>query len=117
MQHVQQIKMALQIAGVTSQESSFVVNGDDDTDGMQIDLLIDRSDNVIDICEMKFTKEPYEMDATEDAKIQNRRSRFIEESGTDKAIHLVLVSAAGVKRNSYSDEFQSVITAESLFDA
>ena len=57
------------------------------------------------------------MDATEDAKIQNRRSRFIEESGTDKAIHLVLVSAAGVKRNSYSDEFQSVITAESLFDA
>ena len=116
--HVSQIKKALGIYGTISTVCSWrSCNSAAGQKGAQIDLLIDRSDNVIDICEMKFTKEPYEMDATEDAKIQNRRSRFIEESGTDKAIHLVLVSAAGVKRNSYSDEFQSVITAESLFDA
>lgn len=116
--HVSQIKKALGIYGTISTVCSWrSCNSAAGQKGAQIDLLIDRSDNVIDICEMKYTKEPYEMDATEDAKIQNRRSRFIEESGTDKAIHLVLVSAAGVKRNSYSDEFQSVITAESLFDA
>lgn len=116
--HVSQIKKALGIYGTISTVCSWrSCNSAAGQKGAQIDLLIDRSDNVIDICEMKFTKEPYEMDATEDAKIQNRRSRFIEESGTDKAIHLVLVSAAGVKRNSYSDEFQSVITAESLFEA
>lgn len=116
--HVSQIKKALGIYGTISTVCSWrSCNSAAGQKGAQIDLLIDRSDNVIDICEMKFTKEPYEMDATEDAKIQNRRSRFIEESGTDKAIHLILVSAAGVKRNSYSDEFQSVITAESLFEA
>ena len=47
-------------------------------------MLIDRYDNVIDICEMKFTKEPYEVDAAEDLKIQNRRTRFIEKSKIKK---------------------------------
>ena len=64
---------------------------------------------------MKYTKEPYEVNEEEYLRLLNRRSRFVAEADTDKAVHLVLVSASGVKRNSYSDEFQSVITSDDLF--
>ncbi len=47
--------------------------------------------------------------------LQNKRARFIEETGTDKAVHLVLVSAAGVVMNPYVGEFQKVITLDDLF--
>lgn len=114
--HIPQIKKSLGINGtissVCSWQSSHSENGQR---GAQIDLLIDRDDQVIDLCEMKFTKEPYEINADEEQKLQNRRSRFVSETHTDKAVHLILVSASGVKRNSYSDEFQSVITSEELF--
>ena len=115
--HVPQIKKALGISGTISTVCSWRSGKRaEGQKGAQIDLLIDRNDNVIDICEMKYTKYPYEMDIAEEMKIQNRRSRFIEEADTDKAIHLILVSASGVKRNCYSDEFQSLISAEALFE-
>ena len=114
--HIPQIKKALGINGTISTVCSWHTPPvPPDKKVAQIDLLIDRNDQVIDICEMKYTKEPYEMNVEEDMKLQNRRSRFVAEAKTDKAVHLVLVSANGVKRNSYSDEFQSVVTADNLF--
>ena len=114
--HLPQIKKALGIFGTISNACSWhTAASTDGGNGAQIDLLIDRSDQVIDICEMKYTKEPYEMDSDEDLRIQNRRTRFISATQTDKAVHLILVSANGIKRNSYSDEFQTVLTAEDLF--
>lgn len=83
--------------------------------GAQIDLLIDREDGVIDLCEMKYTKQPYEVTYDDEQKVQNRRDRLKAETGTDKSIHLILVSASGVKPNGYSDEFQDIITADALF--
>ena len=52
--HLRQIKMALGISGVSSEQSAWVLKGDDDTEGAQIDLLISRKDNVVNMCEMKF---------------------------------------------------------------
>ena len=114
--HLTQIKKALSIFGTVSRVCSWYLPATSKSKGAQIDLLIDRDDNVIDICEMKYTKQPYEMTFEDDQKVQNRRSRLIAETGTDKSVHLVLVSASGVKSNSYSDEFQSVITSEALFE-
>ena len=65
---------------------------------------------------MKYTKQPYEMTSEEEQKVQNRRSRLIAVTGTDKAVHLILVSASGIKPSPYSDEFQAVINAEALFE-
>ena len=114
--HLPQIKKALGIFGTISNACSWhTAASTDGGNGAQIDLLIDRNDQVIDICEMKYTKEPYEMDTDEDQRIQNRRTRFISATQTDKAVHLILVSANGIKRNAYSDEFQAVLTAEDLF--
>ena len=78
-------------------------------------MLIDREDSVIDICEMKFTKEPLHISSDLYEEIRNRQARFLEATGTKKALHLVLVSANGVERNGYSSEFQKVISLDSLF--
>ena len=115
--HVTQIKKALSIFGTISRVCSWYQPSIPERKGAQIDLLIDRDDNVIDICEMKYTKEPYEMTSEEELKVQNRRSRLVAATGTDKAVHLILVSANGVKQNSYSNEFQAVITSEALFES
>ena len=114
--HVDQIKKALGIFGVISQVCSWYLPKTPNKNGAQIDLIIDRDDSVIDICEIKYTKQPYEMTLDEELKIKNRRDRFISKTNTDKSIHLVLISARGVLRNSYSDEFQSIITADALFE-
>ena len=114
--HITQIKKALSIFGTISRVCSWHLSTTTERKGAQIDVLIDRDDNVIDICEMKYTKQPYEVTFEEEQKLQNRRSSLIIETGTNKSIHLILVSASGVKSNPYSDEFQAVITAEALFE-
>lgn len=126
--HVAQIRKALSIFGTISRVCSWYLPAlpkkqDDQTKpsnapkpkGAQIDLLIDREDGVIDLCEMKYTKQPYEVTYDDEQKVQNRRDRLKAETGTDKSIHLILVSASGVKPNGYSDEFQDIITADALF--
>ena len=113
--HINQIKQALGITGVVSGVCSWQIKTNDDRKGAQIDLLIDRGDNVIDICEMKYTKDPFYITSDYEENLQNKRARFIEETGTDKAVHLVLVSAAGVVMNPYVGEFQKVITLDDLF--
>ena len=116
MTHVTQIKKALSIFGTISRVCSWYQPATFERKGAQIDLLIDRNDGIIDICEMKYTKQPYEMTSEEEQKVQNRRNSFRIATGTDKSIHLILISANEVKQNSYSVEFQDIITADALFE-
>ena len=113
--HLQQIKEALGISGIISNAYSWFSPKKPGKQGAQIDLVIDRSDDVIDLCEIKFAKELYEVSKEENEKVQNRRIRFITDTKTDKAVHLVLISANNVAQNSYSNEFQSIINSDSLF--
>ena len=114
LQHIHQIKMALQIAGVTSQESSLVVNGDNDADGMQIDLLINRSDDVVNVCEMKFSKAAFAV-TNAYAKKLVQRLHDLETLHPKKTFHLTLISVNSMQRNEYSDLFTSAVVAEDLF--
>ena len=119
MLHVDQIKSALSIGGVQSSEASWVStkNKTDNVSirGAQIDLLIDRNDDVIDVCEMKYYADEFVMDENEANRINNRILRLREETGTDQAIHVVLVTTKGLKRNAYSDVIQAVVTVSDLF--
>lgn len=116
---VEQIKLALSIGGVLSSEAAWYssqTKRDDSTiRGAQIDLLIDRNDDVIDVCEMKYYSDEVVLDEEEANRINNRMLRLREETNTDKAIHAILVTTKGLKRNSYSDVIQSVVTMEDLF--
>lgn len=112
--HISQIKRALQIGGVSSKESAFVIRNDGNNDGMQIDLCIDRSDDVINLCEMKFNKEDYLVTKSYAETLAKRQS-VIEQMMPRKTVHTTLVSAAPLHRNEYSDIFTSQVTLDELF--
>ena len=110
--HVDEIKRALQIGGVVCDVSPWRSEGDDP---VQIDMLIDRNDGVVNLCEMKFAREPYVLTTQELERIQRRRRVFKEQTGTRKAVHLTMVVAPELKRNANANEIQSVVTLDNLF--
>ena len=113
--HSRQIKEALGISGIISSEYSWRVDGNETESGAQIDLLIDRVDGVINLCEMKFSKKPFKIDAKYDKVLQNKRNRLIDSTNTTKAVHLTMITNVGLVRNSFADEIQQQITADALF--
>ena len=113
-QHIQQIKMALQIAGVSSNESAMIVKGSGKKEGMQLDLLIDRADDVVNVCEMKFNKSVLAITKAYAQKLVSRVST-LEKTIPDKTYHLTLISVAPLKSNAYSDTFTARITIDELF--
>lgn len=117
--HVNQIKAALSIGGVISSEAAWHSTQNKKNSqtarGAQIDLLIDRNDDIIDMCEMKYYTDEVSLDEEEETKILNRMLRLKEETQTEKAVHAILVTTKGLKRNAHSDCIQSVVTMEDLF--
>ena len=119
LEHVEQIKNALRIGGVHSRNYSWRCERpeDDSEKGAQIDLLIDRDDGIVNLCEMKFSREPYELTAEELARLQRRRRVFKEETNTRKAVHLTLIVSPELKKNADANDIQSTVTIDDLFRA
>ena len=114
--HVPQIKLALGIAGVSSGAYSWTYQPKNkDEEGAQIDLLIDRRDQVINLCEMKFANKEYLMTEKEEERLWHRTNVFMDVTKTRKAVHCTLVTTYGLKRNAYADVFQQVVTLDDLF--
>ena len=80
-----------------------------------IDLLIDRNDDIINVCEMKYSKSKYALDAEEIQKMQNRVDVFQKETETNKSITLVLVTSHGVTEGSDIHNIHSILTMDTLF--
>jgi hypothetical protein len=85
------------------------------TPGAQIDMIIDRADGVVDICEMKYSRYEYSQDAEESQKLGNRIKTFQAETKTSKAIRTVLVTTKGLAQGEHSDDFAKVLTINNLF--
>ena len=111
--HIGQIKKALGISGVNSRVCQYLVPGSKAQEGMQIDMLIDRDDNVLNMCEMKFTRGEFSVDAHYYDKINARIERLMQCSA--KSIHTVLVTTAAPSRNEYLSAFQKVVVLDDLF--
>lgn len=114
--HVPQIKRALQIGGVLSSTFAWrhVPEGRGDA-GAQIDLVIDRNDGIVNLCEMKFSSGPHAIDAAENAAMRRKKEAFRAETGTRKAIHVTYVTPFGLKPNAYANDVQSEVTLSDLF--
>ena len=117
LQHVTQIKKALGISGVLSNVYSWRTEADRDKgiDKTQIDLLIDRNDGVINLCEMKYSEQEYVITEDEEAKLRRRRGTLIEVTNTKKAVHITIVTPYGLKRNAHSSIAQNEVTLDHLF--
>jgi uncharacterized protein len=102
LQHIDKIKQALGILGVHTRQYSFVAKGDAENEGAQIDLIIDRQDNVITVCEMKFYNDDVSISKEMAEKLNRRLRVFRRESGTKKQVFLILVTTFGIIKNQYS---------------
>ena len=111
--HVDQIKKILGISGILTNEYAWRSNGNEKA---QIDLLIDRSDGVIDLCEMKYSKEQYVISAEYSSELQRKRNVFTAMTGTKSAVHIIMVTTEGVVHNEQWGEIQAEITLNDLFD-
>jgi len=118
LQHIQQIKNALGIGGVATSQSSWHADKKllaKNEKGAQIDLLLDRKDEIINICEMKWCPDLYAMDKSDWEDMRNKQTAFIRECKPGKSVNLTMVTTFGVKKNSYYDEIQSEVTADQFF--
>ena len=111
--HIAQIKGTLGISGVESMEYSW--RSKKKKGGAQIDLLIDRRDDIINICEMKCTDKEFIITDEYRKELQNKVDTFIEEVNPKKSVHVTLISSNGIKRNEYTDIVQSIIDSDKLF--
>lgn len=112
--HIGQIKNALGISGIESMECSWRSRTSDP--GAQIDLLIDRKDGVINVCEMKYTTDPFSIDKNYEHGLQYKMSCFRNETGCNKALRLTMITNLSPKQNSYFGIVQNEITAGDLFE-
>lgn len=111
--HLPQIKNALGISGIQANACSWrSMSGEN---GAQIDLLIDRKDDTINICEMKYSKGPFEIDKEYCTKLQGKLDTFTAETSTRKSLILTMVTSEGLKHNSYSDIVQKELVLDDLF--
>lgn len=96
--HVAAIERALGIWGVRTEASTWLHRD------AQIDLLIDRADGVISLCEMKFTDGPFTITKKYADELRGKLAAFRDRTGTRKAIHVVFVTSHGVKPNAHAAE-------------
>ena len=115
LQHIREIKIALGISGVVSNDCSWQIARTAEHDGAKVDLLIDRNDGVINLCEMKFASAEYEIRDDEEHHARARKELFKNATETRKAVHLTYVTTYGLKRNKHSGIVQSEVKLDDLF--
>ena len=113
--HINQIRHALGISGVSTEVAKWVVQGNDEQQGSQIDMLLDRADNIVNICEIKFSNGPYVITKQYDLALRERIQILSSYLPKRKMPHLTFVTSFGVKHNEYAGVVQSEVTMDDLF--
>lgn len=116
LKHIPAIKKALGISGVYATSSSFYKKGTETETGAQIDLLIDRNDHVINVCEIKFHRESFSITKAYAENLRNKMGVFRESSKTRKYLMLTLITTFGVLVNQHSLGLEvKALSLEDLF--
>ncbi len=113
--HQQQVKRAVGIEGVQAEVYPWHTTGDAASPGAQIDMLIDRADRVVNLCEMKFTQSNYTISKEYDDRLRTKISVLLEMTGGKRNVVVTLVTTYGLKTNMYSGRVQRVVTMDELF--
>ena len=84
--------------------------------GAQIDLLFDRNDDAITLCEIKYADKPFVIDKTTAKAIANKADVFLSQTKTKKQLFTVLITTCGLKANLWSEDIvDAEVTLEDLF--
>lgn len=111
--HTDQIVEGLKISGMQSSIRSW--KSKSGAAGAQIDLLIDRKDNVVNICEIKYASEPYAIDKAYEQNLIHKVETFRKETGTRKSLFLTFISSYGLVNNQYRNAVINELCEDDLF--
>ena len=111
--HINQIKNALGILGIISEEYSFYYN--DGEQGAQIDMVIERKDKTLTVCEIKFCSDAYLIDKDYDANIRNKLGVFERFTEGKKTLQFVMITTYPIKKGMYSSIVNKNVTVDDLF--
>ena len=114
--HISQIKNALGISGIYSTTNSWLFKGNDALPGAQVDMIIDRADQTINLCEAKFTRENFAITKSYAAKLRMKKSVFRQATQTKKIIFTTLLTTfPAIQNQYYLGEIDNEITMDALF--
>lgn len=102
--HIDKIKSALGIAGVYTEIYAYRYIGEAGSDGFQIDMVIDRKDDTINLCEMKYYSGPFSIDKAYANELLKRKQKFIEKANPTKQVLITFITNYEISTNNYSEE-------------
>jgi AAA+ ATPase superfamily predicted ATPase len=114
--HVGQIKTALGVGGITSENAPWTLKGMEGQKGMQLDLVISRADRVVNLCEMKFVATEFEVKNDYEMKLRERLQWMIDHVSRRHNVQMTLVTSFGLKYGIHSGIFQKVVVVNDLFE-
>ena len=111
--HIKEMKKKLEVLGV--QSSEYAWRSKNSNPAVQIDLLLDRADNIVNVCEIKYSNMPFTIDKEYEEKLRIKVETFRQKIMPRKAIHLLMITTFGVKQNKYYGIIQNEVTIDDLF--
>ena len=111
--HIWQIIQSLRLDSMLTKYYSW--RSKESVPGAQIDMIIERADGIINVCEMKYSRADYRQDMKDSRDLINKIDDFVAETKTKKSIQTVLVTTYGLRNGGHSDDFQKVLTMDHLF--
>lgn len=114
-QHKNQIAKALGISGIYLGWYAWSAPANETYPGMQVDMVIDRADGVVNLCEAKFSANPFAISPDYMDELRLRQARYQSEVDPKKAVHLTMITANGVVQNPQKFEVNSFVALDDLF--
>jgi uncharacterized protein len=99
--HIDKIKNALGIGGIITEQYSYNIKSTAKSGGSQVDLIIDRNDQCVNLCEIKYYDKPFVISKQYEALLHKRLQNFKWETGTKKTVFLTFITKLGVKNNTH----------------
>lgn len=115
--HLRQIRQALKLSPTAIPHTwRYVPTKKQASEGTQIDLLFDRDDDAITLCEIKFTDKPFIIDKQYAKNLLKKKEVFVEQTKTKKQIFMAMITSNGIKDGVYADKLiDSIISLNELF--
>lgn len=114
MAHIGQIKHSLRIDAISTLTYSW--RSKTTTPAAQIDIIIERADKIVNICEVKYSQDEYHLDKEEYEKICKRKNNFLQETGLRHAPWLTMITTEGIAKGKYTEMIQSQVRLDDLFN-
>jgi len=111
--HTKEIKRVLGISGV--QTAIFAWRSEHSKPAAQVDLVIDRKDGIVNLCEIKFSQTQFAIDQEYEENLRNKMAAFKAETKTRKAVHLLMLTTFGLSKNKYFSIAQKEVVLDDLF--